>query len=76
MVTHFCSLWFAIANTESQDAYDEAIAVLRKEAPARFVDYVEQTLLPYALKFVAFHTNKTSIWGRELLQGWKEHMHS
>ena len=58
MVTHIYSLWFAIANAESQDAYDEDIAVLRKEAPARFVDYVEQTWLPYALKFVAFHTNK------------------
>ena len=57
METHFCSLWFAVANAESQDAYDETIALLRKKAPAKFVDYVEQTWLPYASKFVAFHTN-------------------
>ena len=53
MVTHFCSLWFAVANAESQDASDEAIALLRKKTPAKFVDYVEQTWLPYASKFVA-----------------------
>ena len=56
---HFCSLWFAVAMlSRKKDAYNEAIAVLRKEAPARFVDYVEQTWLPYALKFAAFHTNQ------------------
>lgn len=55
-MTHLCSLWFAVASTEHQDAYDEAILVLRKETLAKFVDNVEYTWLPYALKFVAFHT--------------------
>ena len=58
LITHHCNLWFAVTEAGSQEAYDEAITVLQKEAPTKFVSYLEETWIPYASKFVAFHTNQ------------------
>lgn len=42
----------------TQNAYGEAIAVLRKEVPPKFGTYLDKFWIPYASKFVSFHTDQ------------------
>ena len=58
LVTHYINLWNAVMEAETQDTYNKAIAVLRKEAPPKLIAYLEEFWIPHASKFVAFHTNQ------------------
>ena len=57
LVTHYVNLWYALMEAETQDAYDKLLQSAGREAPPKFVAYLEEFWISHASEFVAFHTN-------------------